>query len=164
MRKFRHTVATVLLLAGSMMATEFSVSGRVLDSQGYPVPGASVQLEQPQTSLTEHTKTDEEGRFKFQVTSSGEYVIRAAAEGFEPVAETLAVSSVVNFDVRLGKVTQNPLVCHYLIQYSIIPDLTPGIARAMQSQSQPSIPYSYGFLGCSATSRPKIQVSRQKLD
>jgi Carboxypeptidase regulatory-like domain len=105
MRRFRHTVATVLLLAGSMMAAEFSVSGRVLDSQGYPVPGASVQLAQPQTSVTEQTKTNEEGRFKFQVTSSGEYVIRAAAEGFEPVAGTLVVSSVVNFDVRLGKVS-----------------------------------------------------------
>src|ERR1700693_4782341 len=105
MRRFRHTVATVLLLAGSMMAAEFSVSGRVLDSQGYPVPGATVQLAQPETSLTERTKTNEEGRFKFQVTSSGEYVIRAAAEGFEPVAETLAVSSAVNFDVRLGKVS-----------------------------------------------------------
>ena len=105
MRKFRHTVATVLLLAGSMMAAEFSVSGRVLDSQGYPVPGATVQLAQPQTSVRQQTKTNEEGRFKFQVTPSGAYVIRAAAEGFEPVAETLAVSSVVNFDVRLGKVS-----------------------------------------------------------
>jgi len=104
MRKFRHTVATVLLLAGSVMAAEFSVSGRVLDSQGYPVPGATVQLADPATSPIEPTKTNEEGRFQFQVTSSGEYVIRAAAEGFEPVAETLAITSSVNFDVRLGRV------------------------------------------------------------
>ena len=57
------------------------------------------------TSLTEQTKTNEEGRFEFQASSSGDYVIRAAAEGFEPVAETLAVSSAVNFDMRLGKVS-----------------------------------------------------------
>lgn len=105
MRKFRHTVAAVLLLAGSVMAAEFSVSGRVLDSQGYPVPSASVQLAEPESSFTEQTKTNEEGRFQFQVTLSGKYVIRAAAEGFGPVAETLAVSSAVNFDVRLGKVS-----------------------------------------------------------
>ena len=105
MRKFRHTVAAVLLLAGSVMAAEFSVSGRVLDSQGYPVPSATVQLAESESSFTEQTKTNEEGRFQFQVTLSGKYVIRAAAEGFEPVAETLAVSSAVNFDVRLGKVS-----------------------------------------------------------
>src|ERR1035438_7237938 len=105
MRKFRHTVATVLLLAGSVMAAGFSVSGRVLDAQGYPVPGATVQLAGPQSSLTEQTKTNEQGRFEFQATSSGDYVIRAAAAGFEAVAETLVVSGVVNLDVRLGKVT-----------------------------------------------------------
>jgi len=104
MRKLRHTVATVLLLAGSLMAAEFSLSGRVLDAQGYPVPGATVQLAGPHTSLPEQTKTNEQGRFEFPATSSGNYVIRAAA-GFEAVAETLAVSGVVNLDMRLGKVS-----------------------------------------------------------
>ncbi len=105
MRKLRHTVATVLLLAGSVMAAEFSLSGRVLDAQGYPVPGATVQLAGPHTSLTEQTKTNEQGRFEFPATSSGDYVIRAAAAGFETVAENLAVSGAVNLDMRLGKLS-----------------------------------------------------------
>jgi hypothetical protein len=105
MRKLRHTVATILLLAGSVMAAEFSVSGRVLDAQGYPVPGATVQLIEPQGSRTEQTKTNEQGQFEFPATSSGAYVIRAAAAGFEAVTEALAVSGVVNFDLRLGKVS-----------------------------------------------------------
>src|SRR6202451_1864123 len=105
MRKLRHTVATILLLAGSVMAAEFSVSGRVLDAQGYPVPGAAVQLTEPPGSLTEQTKTNGQGQFEFPATSSGDYVIRAAAAGFEAVTEALAVSGVVNFDLRLAKVS-----------------------------------------------------------
>jgi hypothetical protein len=104
MRKLGHTVAAVLLLAGSAMAAQFSVSGRVLDTQGYPVPGATVQLIDRQGSLPEQTKTNEQGGFEFQATASGDYVIAAAARGFEAVEETLAVAGAVNLDMRLGKV------------------------------------------------------------
>jgi hypothetical protein len=106
MQKFGQIVALVCLLTSSMLAVDFSVSGRVIDSQGYPIPGATIQLAQPQVSLTQTTKTNEKGRFKFQVTSSGEYVIKAAAEGFEPVTANLTVtSSVANFDVNLRKIS-----------------------------------------------------------
>src|SRR5271168_1097107 len=106
MHKFGQIVALVCLLTSSMLAVDFSVSGRVIDSQGYPIPGATIQLAQPRVSLAQTTKTNEKGRFKFQVTSSGEYVIKAAAEGFEPVTANLTVtSSVANFDVNLGKIS-----------------------------------------------------------
>src|SRR5271163_4209854 len=106
MQKFGQIVALVCLLTSSMLAVDFSVSGRVIDSQGYPIPGATIQLAQPRVSLAQTTKTNEKGRFKFQVTSSGEYVIKAAAEGFEPVTANLTVtSSVANFDVNLGKIS-----------------------------------------------------------
>jgi hypothetical protein len=105
MRKFRQTVAMVFLLAGSMMASNFSVSGRVLDSQGYPVPGATVQLAQPTGPSEQQTVADDQGRFNFQAPLRGKYVIKAAAEGFEPITTTLAVTSnVANFDMRLGKI------------------------------------------------------------
>jgi hypothetical protein len=106
MRKFWQTVAMVFLLAGSMMASDFSVSGRVIDSQGYPLPGATVQLAQQTGPPTQQTVTDEQGRFKLQAPLRGKYVVKASAEGFEPVTTTLAVSSnVSNFDVHLGKIS-----------------------------------------------------------
>ena len=96
----------VFLLAGSMMASDFSVSGRVIDSQGYPLPGATVELAQQTGPPTQQTVTDEQGRFKLQAPLRGKYVVKASAEGFEPVTTTLAVTSnVSNFDLRLGKIS-----------------------------------------------------------
>lgn len=106
MPKPLQTVAIVLLLASAAVAADFSVSGRVIDSQGYPIPGAAVQLSQPKRRPAEQTSTNEEGRFKFEVASSGNYVIKATAEGFEPVTTELVVtSSVTAFNVSLTKIS-----------------------------------------------------------
>jgi hypothetical protein len=40
MRTLLLALASLLLLAGSMLADDFSVSGRVIDSQGYAIPVA----------------------------------------------------------------------------------------------------------------------------
>jgi len=105
MRTILQTVATLLLLAGSVLAANLSISGRVIDFQGHPVPGATVQLTQP-PGVGQQTKTNDKGRFEFQVPSGGEYVIKADAAGFEQVKLSLAVTShVTSFDVLLGKIS-----------------------------------------------------------
>src|SRR5271166_6387556 len=105
MRTILQTVATLLLLAGSVLAANLSISGRVIDFQGHPVPGATVQLTQ-QPGVGQQTKTNDKGRFEFQVPSGGEYVIKADAAGFEQVKLSLAVTShVTSFDVLLGKIS-----------------------------------------------------------
>ena len=105
MRSICQTVAIVLLLASSMAAADLSVSGRVLDSQGYPVAGAVVQLTRPPMPFTQRTKTQVDGRFEFHLTLGGEHVIKVTAEGFEPVTKHLFVGASMTFDLRLEKIS-----------------------------------------------------------
>jgi len=101
MRALLQTVAIFSLLVGSAAASDFSISGRVIDSQGYPVSGATVQLAQQQLAIAQQTNTSDEGRFEFHVSSSGEYAVKADAEGFEPITTSLTVTaSLATFDVR----------------------------------------------------------------
>jgi hypothetical protein len=97
---------TVLLLLATAFAADFSVSGRVIDPQGNPVAGATVQLVQKQFATTQEAKTNDEGRFEFQARLSGEYLVSVVADGFQPVTETLRLApGMPSFDVQLGKVS-----------------------------------------------------------
>ena len=88
------------------MAAEFSVSGRVLDAQGYPVPGATVQLtelaglahrtDQNQRARPVRIPGDLERRLPYPRRRRG---IRGGNRKPWPF------TGVVNFDLRLAKVS-----------------------------------------------------------
>lgn len=106
MRTLLPIAAIVVLLVSSARATDFSVAGRVIDSQGYPVPGATVQLVANQSTTAVQAKTNSDGRFEFHVSSGGDYLIKVAADGFEPVTTSVTVTAgLANLDVRLGKLS-----------------------------------------------------------
>ena len=70
------------------------------------MPGARLQLIPKQPGSTRQTTTDGEGRFEFEVTLVGEYLIKANADGFQPVTKALRISSgSASLDIRLEKIT-----------------------------------------------------------
>ncbi len=70
------------------------------------MPGARLQLTPRQPGTTHQTTTDGEGRFEFEVTLVGEYLIKANADGFQPVTKALRISSgSASLDIRLEKIT-----------------------------------------------------------
>src|ERR1039458_1700919 len=82
----------------------FSISGRVLDPQGNPIPGAAIQLVQKHSGISQQSKTDEKGKFEFTVESAGEYLLKADVPGFQPIEKTLDVSSgSKSIDIQLQK-------------------------------------------------------------
>jgi len=108
----RSTILATLLFLVSVesYAADIRVTGRVIDPQGRPVPGARLQLTQRQagttrqTAQTAQTKTDAEGRFEFEVTSAGEYLVKANADGFQQVTKALRISSgSASLDIHLEK-------------------------------------------------------------
>ena len=107
----RSTILATLLFLVSVQshAADIRVTGRVIDPQGRPVPGARLQLtpRQPGTThQTAQTTTDDEGRFEFEVTSVGEYLVKANADGFQQVTKALRISSgSASFDIHLEKIT-----------------------------------------------------------
>lgn len=107
----RSTILATLLFLVSVQshAADIRVTGRVIDPQGRPVPRARMQLTPRQlgtTHQTAQTTTDDEGRFEFEVTSVGEYLVKANADGFQQVTKALRISSgSASLDIHLEKIT-----------------------------------------------------------
>src|SRR5262252_7692461 len=59
-----------------------SVSGRVVDPQGAPVPGALVTATQLDTNVSAETTTAQDGRFRFPYLKVGPYAIQVRLDGF----------------------------------------------------------------------------------
>ena len=68
-----------------------TISGRVLDSQGAAVPGATVSVRQTDTNVTVQAITEADGRFRFPYLKIGPYELRAKLQGFKDNARTLVV-------------------------------------------------------------------------
>src|SRR4030042_4943706 len=86
-------IAFILLLACSLFSqTERGSSyGKVLDTEGVPLPGVSVPLAGSMTAPV-HFVTGPEGNFRFMTLAPGrDYSLRAALEGFK----TKAIANIV---------------------------------------------------------------------
>ncbi len=74
--------------------TTGSLDGRVVDSQGLPIPGATITVASAQG--TQSFVTDSDGRFIAPALTPGPYTIRAELSGFRPLEQQ-------NVQVRLGQ-------------------------------------------------------------
>ncbi len=94
-RQLIWALALVLATVGIVSAqqTTGTLSGIVNDSQGAPVPGATVTLNSEQGSKT--FVTDSTGRFNAPFLTVGRYSVKVELAGFSPVEQK-------NIDVRLG--------------------------------------------------------------
>jgi len=97
MRKALLIVALLAISSTGIAAqdtTTGSIGGRILDSQGLPIPGVTVTVGSPQGSHT--FVTDSDGRFLAPALTPGVYTIRAELSGFRPLEQQ-------NVQVRLGQ-------------------------------------------------------------
>lgn len=62
------------------------IEGRVLDREGRPVPGASVEASADRASAAHRTLSGDEGRFTFDALSPGLYMLRATKDEDEGTA------------------------------------------------------------------------------
>ena len=61
------------------------LSGNVEDPKGAPVPGVTIQVFEPQRSITRTTTSDESGGYLFESLAPGEYRLTAEKSGFGKV-------------------------------------------------------------------------------
>src|SRR6266850_4818270 len=95
-------IALVFCVAGLAAGQETTgtIAGRIVDTQGLWVPGASVTVTGPQGART--VTTDSEGRFNAPFLVPGTYSVRAELQGFKAVEQKDIV-------VRLGQTAELPL-------------------------------------------------------
>lgn len=92
-----------------VMRSGVTVSGTVLDPEGKPVSGATVALGErwwtPYRPPRPQTRTDAEGRFRFDQLKPGEDVLSITADGFAPVLEEIAIQTMdrMRFELHRGR-------------------------------------------------------------
>jgi len=95
----------VLAWAGPLGAQQTvdvgSISGRVVDQMGAPIPGATIVAIHRPTNINGSSITDEEGRFRFPYLRVGPYAVTATLVGFRDVTKTVGVSAGSAFDLDI---------------------------------------------------------------
>ena len=94
-----------LLPAAFGQTTKGSVVGRVTDSSGAVVVGASVELRNENTGAKLTAKTSSTGEYTFSTVDPGTYSITAGSKGFEETVASgivLDVAGTIRQDVKLS--------------------------------------------------------------
>jgi hypothetical protein len=97
----------LLIFAGLTMAqqnvTSATLSGRIEDSRGAVISGASVTATHLETNQRLTTTSDHEGRYRFPYLRIGDYELAIDAQGFSTITKqlTLSVGQSLDMPVRL---------------------------------------------------------------
>ncbi|HVZ23588.1 MAG TPA: TonB-dependent receptor [Vicinamibacterales bacterium] len=104
-------MAFALAFTGLAAAQETTgtISGRIVDSQGLPVPGVTVTAAGPQGSRT--SVSDADGRYSIPFATPGSYDVRAELQGFKTAQQkgvnvSLGQTASVNLTMTVGGVTE----------------------------------------------------------
>jgi len=104
MRRRIGALIVALACGGAGLAaaqeTTGTITGRTLDAQGLPVPGATVTVSGPQGRKT--AITDGQGRFAFRFVTPGIYTVRTELHGFKTVERK-------DINVSLGQTMDIPI-------------------------------------------------------
>jgi hypothetical protein len=104
-RVFRHTIALLVLLAGSAAAQSVSgsISGTVADPSHQMVPGATVTLVNEETGAQRVVPTNATGAFVFESVQPGIYTVRIEMSGFSTV-ERKRITLPASENLSLGMI------------------------------------------------------------
>src|SRR5215475_7253114 len=104
-------VMTILLsgIAVSAQTVGASVQGTVTDANGSALPNATVEVRNVATGVARKVAADAGGRYRVPLLPSGDYEVRGAAPGFQPLLRrgvSLAVGqdAVVDLTLTIGQI------------------------------------------------------------
>lgn len=114
MRALRFATLLLLLNAPAFaqsQATGGQISGRVTDSSGGVLPGATVKIANPDTGASREVTASESGLYVAPLLPTGTYVVSAALSGFQgskvsDVVVTVGSNLTVNLTLSVGTVTE----------------------------------------------------------
>ena len=110
-------VMTILLsgIAVSAQTVGASIQGTVTDANGSALPNATVEVRNVATGVAHNVAVDAEGRYRVPLLPSGDYEVRGAAPGFQPLLRrgvSLAVGqdAVVDLTLTIGQIETTVIV------------------------------------------------------
>lgn len=104
---------TLLLSAAPLSAQVVTgaLSGRVADTTGAVIPGATLQIQNVETGFARSVEADAAGRYAARNLPLGSYTITAQREGFQTqvrsgITLTVGSEAVVNMELAVGAVQE----------------------------------------------------------
>lgn len=90
-----HKIFSLLAAAvvGASIASAAVVRGKVTDTQGEPLPGASISLLKPDSTLVDGVSSTPNGNFTISKVGQGRYIVKADYIGFTTVCQNINVKS-----------------------------------------------------------------------
>jgi Carboxypeptidase regulatory-like domain len=88
----------LLLWPFVLSAQEIVLTGEVLDPQGIPLPGASLQLI-TQGRVLASDRSHADGRFSLKVTSFGDFTVKVDAPGFQTVSQRVTIRAAGSTEI-----------------------------------------------------------------
>src|SRR5215204_820648 len=106
--KIRNYLCSLVLVflsvgagVGQQNVTSATLSGRIEDSRGAVISGASVTATHLETNQQHTATSDEEGRYRFPYLRIGAYDVKVDAQGFSTITRQLTVSVGQALDLPL---------------------------------------------------------------
>jgi len=104
-------VAMIGLSRLDAQASNATIGGTVVDSSGATMAGASIQVKNVGTGITQSATSDQQGRYRVPDLVIGEYEVQAGNPGFQTVVHkgvtlTVGSSPVVDFVLPVGQSQQ----------------------------------------------------------
>jgi hypothetical protein len=107
-------IFVVVLSAGVAFSQQVTgtILGRVTDSSGSVVPGATIQIQSPATGFSRTETADSEGRYLSANLPLGSYTITVQKQGFQTLVRsgigvTVGSQVTVNAELVIGDVQQH---------------------------------------------------------
>lgn len=92
----RLLLTCILILGYIHASSQVTISGKVKDNKGKPVPGASVSLK----DTYDGSIVDSSGNYKFTTTEKGEFLFLVSNVGYKPFEQKIAIgSTAISLDV-----------------------------------------------------------------
>jgi hypothetical protein len=138
-----------LILAGVFGVTRLgaqaqnaAISGTVLDASGAALAGASVQVRNVGTGISQAVMSDEQGRYRVADLQIGDYEVQASGSGFQTVVHkgiTLTVGSqlVVDFSLPVGTAQQTVTVQG---EVSVVDTQSTAVGALVESKQMRDLP------------------------
>ncbi len=96
---------TVLLFSQFLGAQTFTLSGKIVDDNQSPLPGATVRLQYPWGDPVKNTVSDADGQFRISGLERGGYALKIKAVGFSELSREVTLRTA---DVALGALALEP--------------------------------------------------------
>ncbi|PYX75083.1 MAG: TonB-dependent receptor [Acidobacteria bacterium] len=94
--------AACVLVEAQSLGAAGTIQGKIADSTGAVIPGATVEIKNPVTGFDRTTTTDSSGLFVFRNVPENSYHLAVTAKGFEVAQQDVDVRTAVPIDLTIA--------------------------------------------------------------